>query len=339
MVLHPTWLCTTIIGPAFATDAAFPPSYNKLNKKVVYNLDELRELYQPVADEKLLLPFLEHLEIAYLYDSQHFIIPGMLPNDMDPVYWMKDDSFKEYYGRRVECSDNTDVFASSVFPCLMVAIMKWYKGEYKATAISKTTIKFIEKVEGIVHLTKDRRAIIICVRGRGLAERSACHQQLHQVLSFTLSKLELRSPGTRFRITYVSPCSLRQHNDDLDSVRIYSREQIRGAEKASGIVTNGIGSDRVVDIFCQGYETAFLILFGLNCSVQWLLHETRDKLVALLDPKHPLLQDYRYVFNRGMIKQIGSGVQSIDIYTKQCKGDHSVPLLLFSGFIKKSYLL
>ena len=292
VVLQPTWLCTKIIGPAFATDAAFPPSYNKLHKKVVYTMEELRALYEPVADEKLLLPFLEHLEIAYQYDSTQFIIPGMLPNDVDPVYWQKDESFKEYYGRRVECSDNTDVFAASVFPCLMVAIMKWYKGEYNATAISKTCIKFIEKVEGIVHLTKDRRSIVVCVRGRGVEDRKTCHQQLHQMLSFTLSKLELRSPGTRFRITYVSPSSLRQH-EDLDSVRIYSREQIRAAEKSSGVVTNGIGSDRVVDIFCHGYETAFLILFGLNCSCQWLLTETREKLVELLDPKHPLLQDFR----------------------------------------------
>ena len=265
VVLEPRWLSCVIIGRMFAGDD-FPSNINHLDNKHLYSLSDIRELLQDVADVDTLMDLLQHLELVFRYDETHYMIPARLPTTLDPVVWSKDTRFTEYYGRRVECKDDTDIFTPDVFPCLQVRIMKWFCDEQGGVCISRHSLKFSRDIEGLVQLTSDQKAIHISVRGRsGKVDRSACYFQLEHVLGMVLSELEQRSPGTAINMCYLSPRSLLQHND-LEDVSYYTEKDIQSAQHRVVVHPQTRNTELVTDMLCVGYDSTLLRRDGSECS-------------------------------------------------------------------------
>ncbi|XP_033641726.1 death-associated protein kinase 1-like isoform X2 [Asterias rubens] len=312
VVLEPRWLCYDIIGRLFAGDD-FPSNISRLDNKQLYSISDIRGLLQDLADADILMDLLQHLELVFRYDDTRYIIPARLPMDLDPVVWSKDPRFTEYYGRRIECKDDTDIFSPDVFPCLQVRIMRCFCDLQSGVCISRHSLKFSRDIEGLVQLTSYQRAIHICVRGRsGKVDRSACYTQLEYVLGMVLSEIEHRSPGTAINICYLSPRSLLQHND-LEDISFYTEADIQSAKHRVVVHPKTRNTELVTDVLCVGYNSTFLRRDGLECSSTWLLEEDLVALCRCLDIIHPLGQDYR-----GLAEALGVTESEMDYMYHIC---------------------
>ncbi|XP_038047951.1 death-associated protein kinase dapk-1-like [Patiria miniata] len=320
VVLEPRWLSRVIIGRVFAGED-FPSPTNRLENKQIYSVSDIRQLLRNVADVYNVLDLLQHLELVYQYDDTHYIIPARLPTNLNPVVWSKDTRFTEYYGRRVQCKDITDIFSPDVFPCLQVRIMRWFCDGHGRVAISRQSLKFSGKIEGMVQLTSDQKAIHICVRGRSSREdRGACYSQLEHVLGMVLSELVQRSPGTATDICYLSPRSLMQH-EDVGDISYYTETDIELSAKEGVVVhPQTSNTELTTDILCAGYDSRFLQRNGLECKCTWLLEEDVRALCRCLDVIHPLGQDYR-----SLAEALGVSEDELDYIYQICLHRDSSP--------------
>ncbi|XP_072047639.1 uncharacterized protein [Amphiura filiformis] len=295
VILNTKWFSYDVIGAAFAGED-FPVNFEKLPERRVYSRKQLQAFFKTSADIDLLVELLQHVDLLHKCGRDKYIVPGKLPEALDKVCWRKEEEFKEYHGRRLECRQEVDMFAPDVFPCIQTRVMEELKMIDEPAAISRSTVKFAsDSVEGMIQLSHDKRAINIACRCRGEEDRGACQDLLDRVTR--LAKLEIikRSPGTQTEMFYLSPRSLYAH-DDLEDVWYYSEDELIQAER-SGLDTvkhRATGNtDMISSILCIGYDSLFLQVFRADCSIQWVPHTVKKDLYRCLDVQTSRRNDYR----------------------------------------------
>ncbi|XP_072041212.1 death-associated protein kinase 1-like [Amphiura filiformis] len=125
IIVNPNWLTTTIFAPIFAPPN-FRADYSGLPLKQEYTIDDLKHYFK-LTDENLLVDLLEYFELVYRNDDGTFIIPAKLPDSTDKITWVDNPRFQRYFGRRIECRDESDMFSIDTFPCLQVSAMNRYR--------------------------------------------------------------------------------------------------------------------------------------------------------------------------------------------------------------------
>ena len=295
VILDTNWFSYDIIGAAFAKED-FPADFEKLPQRLVYDRNQLKKFFKTSADIDLLISLLQHVGLLHKCGPNKYIIPGKLPEIHDKVSWRKEDDFKEYYGRRLECEQDVDMFAPDVFPCIQTRVMEEFDMIDDPATISRPTLKFAsQSVEGMIQLTQDKRAINIACRCRGEEDRGHCHDILVRVTRLVQLDLMKRSPGTQVKMHYLSPRCLLSH-DDPEEVSYYNEEDLlKGAIEGRDIVKDRStgNTEKISSILCLGYDPLFLQSFGAACSMQWVPHRVNKELYLCLAVKGSKRDDYR----------------------------------------------
>ncbi|XP_072019729.1 death-associated protein kinase 1-like isoform X2 [Amphiura filiformis] len=229
IILDPNWLTSTIFGPIFARPN-FRQDYLGLGEKQLYQLHDLKARFA-IQDPDLLVTLLEYFELAYRNDVDTFIIPMKLPPGLSTIEWTPDESYTFYYGLRIECRDQTDMFTDDVFPCLQVQAMKRYHVQDGIQPkLSKSALKVFDEVEGMVQLTDNRRAIHIGVRMTASKKHPGI-KQLNELKEMVLQQIGNRSRGTKFNVCYLSPIDMKKCSDLETGVQFYRKKAVDEALK------------------------------------------------------------------------------------------------------------
>ena len=310
VVLKPSWLCATVIGPTFA-GRDFPAAIQRLKDKPYFTTSDLQEIFKAEIDVYLLVGFLQDLNLAFRYDKDRFVIPARLPDpEPDDIRWDPDPSL-EYHGISLQCVDDTDMFTADVFPSLQVQIMKRYRKKKKEleaedhelkTKVANGIIKFVDEVEGLVELDYQKQAILIAVRCKKSSRKVNSYEALKEVEDLAQTVMKERSPGTKVERRYLSPSDL-SNKSSLKPVTAYDMSKIKEAYEADGIVRGRGVCDDLTDVLCHGFDPILLKEHGWDCDIVWLpkrlrdesnkSHEVGEVVYRHLDRKHDRVEDYR----------------------------------------------
>ena len=161
-------------------------------------------------------------------DDGTFIIPAKLPEETEAITWAENPDVTKYIGRRVQCRDESDMFSIDTFPCLQVSSMNRYRQKHVTPQLSHSAVKVCGKVEGMIQLTKDKRAIHIAVR---LSEGQENHgiEQLNQMEEMVFEQILQRSRGIQVTVCYLSPRDLQKSDNLEDKVGVYTNETVEEA--------------------------------------------------------------------------------------------------------------
>ncbi|XP_072026120.1 uncharacterized protein [Amphiura filiformis] len=120
LILDIEWLTSKIFTPIFGKHDLRLPNPGLKNQQE-YTLKELIDQIK-MHDAELPVALLKHFELAYSYircDMETFVIPAKLPPGVRDIDWQPDPTKNaRYTGFRIECKDDTDMFAVDVFPCV-----------------------------------------------------------------------------------------------------------------------------------------------------------------------------------------------------------------------------
>ncbi|XP_072043197.1 uncharacterized protein [Amphiura filiformis] len=330
-VLDPQWLCTKVIGPALARSrSGFPATYKKLDKDR-FSVQDVEELFPDFPNHKHLLLFLEQLELIYKLDGTNYTMPSQLRNRFQQKYWAEDLTKEEYYGRRIECCDETDIFSADVFPCLQVRLMKRFNTQEAKALISQSELKFSDQVEAFVELVEDQQAIQYYVRNAGRHQRAHTYKILKEVEKIIHAELEERSPGTCVTHKFLSSTELKKQM--RGSVRSYTIEQLQEAVGPTGKGTvcdpDTGNTDEIQDLLCFGYDETFLECLGWDCCLAWMTSDAQEALSEALNMESPLRDDYR-----GLAEACGFSETQLMNITQKCTNKESVTLAVLKAWSK-----
>ncbi len=128
VVLDPRWLCTTVLGPILSP-AAFPLQTVARHKGVVAVAD-LQHVFCGL-DVGVVLAVLQRLGLCFPLPSAEaggvatqFMFPATLrPTDQRPKeVWAATEEFQTYFGRRLVCRSQADMFSAGFFPRFQVCV-------------------------------------------------------------------------------------------------------------------------------------------------------------------------------------------------------------------------
>ncbi len=185
VVLDTKWLSKDIIAPALAQPSANyrDATIRCLPPKVYYTREELVNHFQNTDNGDEAIRFLQHLKLLFRIPGPHnenasatsgekFMIPARLDNEeaglLSSKWTTERRSYAEYYGRCIKCRGIADMMVPCVFPYLQHYILdKICEGHEERFKISSSFLRFVttDGIQGMVQLVKDKKAIIVAVRG------------------------------------------------------------------------------------------------------------------------------------------------------------------------------
>ncbi|XP_070550821.1 death-associated protein kinase 1-like [Ptychodera flava] len=227
IVLNIQWLCSRVFGPMLATDIFLQYS-KKLPKdhQLYYSRSDIDEVFSDFADTDLLLNLLKIFELVIeahrnpsVRDSDvQFIAPALLDADMPKSQWRMDLSKQIYFGRRIQCRDETDSFSPGLFPRLQARLYNHFRDLGQTpSGIWMNGIKVCHVVECLVYMTRGWRAIHICVRAKDEENIGDCHILMEKVFGDIEDVLEICCPGSNIESRVLSAHSLRS---DIDRTKL-----------------------------------------------------------------------------------------------------------------------
>ncbi|XP_070549568.1 death-associated protein kinase 1-like [Ptychodera flava] len=303
IILNIQWLCSRVFGPMLATDIFLQYS-KKLpkNKKLYYSRREIDEVFSDFADTDLLSQLLKIFELVFEADHSPtesvgdimYIAPALLDEDMPESQWRMDPTKQIYFGRRIQCRDETDSFSPGLFPRLQARLYNHFRDLGQTpSGIWKNGIKVCHVVECLVYMTRGWRAIHICVRAKDEKYIGDCHNLMEKVFEDIEDVLEICCPGSDIESRVLSAHSLRTHIEP-DEAKFYSVQKILDAEVKGVNVYDEEGGEEeeTTDLLCAGYDPIVLRARGYDCDVKWMKHETLEKICMIMDIKREMAGDY-----------------------------------------------
>ncbi|XP_070545931.1 death-associated protein kinase 1-like [Ptychodera flava] len=306
IILRPQWLCANVFGPMLATEI-FVQYSNRLQRKKVHSKQDLTDVFQQYANTDMLLHLLEKFELLFEVEPpsggvvqengprMFYIIPSLLDYQMPDEQWQREGSKQIYYGRRFQCRDETDSFSPGLFPRLQTRLHRYFTEiGCPPSGIWKNGIKVCDEVEGLVYMTKDWKAIHICVRAEREDEIGECYEMLEKISEDTHGLLEISCPGSNIDCHILSAHSMKNHHRQ-EYVKYYTTEKILEAEKGKKrVFDEELGTaENVFDLLCCGYDTTMLHRQGYLSDVRWMLHDTRVEFTTAMDVHQETGNDYR----------------------------------------------
>ena len=160
-----------------------------------------------------------------------------MPEDTEEISWTPDPTCPTYIGRRVECRDESDMFSIDTFPCLQVSSMNRYRQVHVKPKLSRFAVKVYGTVEGMMQLTRDKRAIHLAVR----VSENEVHQgmqQLNEMEEMVFEQIAERSRGTAVRKCYLSPKDLQKSTNLEENVSVYTEKYVNEADEHHRRIVN-----------------------------------------------------------------------------------------------------
>ena len=292
VVLDPAWLGRDIFGAAFS-------QLKSVTGHISLSL--LRHAY-PSWDPGSVAHLFEHFDLCVSVDEQRstFLFPGLI--QMEPLYglWEKDPEFTVYSGLHVTCQRDSDLLSPSLFPKIQIHARKMLPDDIEEQELTLWSggLKCCRGgVEVLLSYPKLHRTVEILVRGTE-ETRLDCYYLLQQFYSIVTGVVKKVNPGTAVETRLLSPRRLKSHRQPVLS---YPPEHVFQAERGDGILDSCNGSNHVVpgekehlvDVACCGCEEMLPATKSAPFShLSSLSVHSRNELSRLLDPPHPLGQDW-----------------------------------------------
>ncbi|XP_019638168.1 PREDICTED: death-associated protein kinase 1-like [Branchiostoma belcheri] len=236
IVLKPNWLCTDVIGPMMAP-VNFPIPRLEGTSEDYVTREEIKRVFQDVADVDLLITLLQEFQLCHSYDGQTFIFPGLLTQTMPADKWQPTSAHEPkvvYFGKQVQCADSTDMFSSGFFPQVQTRLMREQENRPR---LWRDGAKCVDgDVEGLIKLSPDGRTVNICVRSVQ-GDKEQCGKMLQQLENIIAEVLEESSPGTGTVEKVLSARALKEHREEFYS---YGMEEISKAAAEGGRIVHPI---------------------------------------------------------------------------------------------------
>nr|XP_006813118.1 PREDICTED: uncharacterized protein LOC102806842 [Saccoglossus kowalevskii] len=301
IILVSMWLCYRIIGPMLASDE-FIQFSNRLPNQEVYTTSEIAEVFEKSFDVPLILHLLEKLELLFLFKpdpegdttNNQYIIPTLLPYEMPQEQWEMGD-YKNHKGRSIKCHQANDMFLPLLFCKVQTRLYHMFEElGFPPSGIWKNGIKLCHGVEGLVHLTSNKRAIHIIVRGESNQDTGRCYQLIDKVTQCIYAVRNEISPGCNVDQVILSPRSIKMYQDP-GKVASYSNDVIHDAVVQNIEVYHKEKgwSEKVEDLLCPGFDPTFLKELQYQCDIKWLLHDTKEELINMLEVEREDSHDHR----------------------------------------------
>lgn len=294
VILDPAWLGRDIFGPALSPENSVIPQLKSVTGHISLSL--LRRVY-PEWDANSIAHLFEHFELCLSVDEQRstFLFPGLI--EMEPLYglWEKDLEFTVYSGIHICCQRDLDVFSPSLFPKIQIQARRTFSDDIEDQELTLWSggLKCCRGgVEILMSYPKVHKTIEIIVRGTE-ETRLDCYSLLQQFYAIVTGAIRRINPGTSFQTRLLSPKRLKTHQHPVLS---YSPDLIFAAERGNGALLHSdlFGEkEDILDVACCGCEE---LLPGTKSApyshFHFLSMQTRTELSRMLDPPHPLGQDW-----------------------------------------------
>ncbi|XP_070579221.1 death-associated protein kinase 1-like [Ptychodera flava] len=303
IVLNIQWLCSRVFGPMLATEIFFQYNKKLRKKQKFYSRSDIDEVFSEFADTGLLLTLLKIFEL--IFEADHgpsvsvgdilYIAPALLIENMPESQWRRDPLKESYFGRRIQCRDETDSFSPGLFPRLQARLYNHFRDLGKTpSGIWKNGIKVCHVVECLVYMTRGWRAIHICVRAKDEKSIGDCHYLLKMVSEQIIDVLEICCPGSDVESRVLSARSLRLHVDP-EKASFYPMQKIVDADmKGVNVYDDDCSEEEATtELLCAGYDTTLLRCLGYECDVKWMMQDTLKKFTMIMDVKRDVTADYR----------------------------------------------
>jgi hypothetical protein len=168
------------------------------------------------------------LGVIFKLEDGTYMFPAHLPLKSLSEMWKKEADKPVYVGRRYICSSATSIFSPStfaLFQChigvkLDIKLDLWRDGMIVVPRAGRCF------VECLVVMDDPLRAIDFVARG-GKGSESDCLSLLQNVMTEWIDVVEKHSPGTEYKMTYLSKRHLTEHREQPAA---YSAEDIENAK-------------------------------------------------------------------------------------------------------------
>ncbi|XP_019647802.1 PREDICTED: death-associated protein kinase dapk-1-like [Branchiostoma belcheri] len=228
VVLSPQWLYTSVFGILLAPDN-FPIDNIKRTAQDHVTYEELERVFGAVADIPLLIKLLQDFQLCHTFDSNTFILPSLLQQEMDESAWSPVSGKAVYFGMQIRCRTEIDSFSSDLFPRLQTLLMQAHPGKLSQPLLWKNSAKCTDgKAEALLQISQDNKGRLnIFVRSKkGI--RQHCTALMDVLTDMAYKLLHETSPGARSQDMVLSALDLQEHRAEIHA---YSREEV---EEAAG---------------------------------------------------------------------------------------------------------
>ena len=217
--LNPCLLSEYAVGPLMA------PTHMKWHAKApdgrMTREEAERAVKQYLHDKKIkvrinidqILKMLVGMGLAFILEDGTYMFPSHLPFKTLSEEWKAEADMQVYVGRRHLCSSSTSIFSPSTFTlfqcqaCVKLNIksLLWRDG----MIIGRGGKQF---VQCLIVMVDALRAVDFVARGKEGSE-SECLSLLNDVMREWTDVVEKHSPGTEYKMAYLSRKHLTQHKD------------------------------------------------------------------------------------------------------------------------------
>ncbi|XP_072020301.1 uncharacterized protein [Amphiura filiformis] len=289
VILDTHWFTTNVIGAAFAGQE-FETQFPVLPNKTQYSLEELSAYFTDEIDTLQLLGLLGHMDLVHKTKDNMYLWPGKLPKDTPEIVWEAENTYVR--GKSIECVADIDIFNPNVYP----SVQKKLLDENKYPRVSRSAVIYEDgAVKVLVQMTKTKRAINIAAMCSDKDDIEACSTSLEKAVDRIQSEITEKSPGTSFRVNFISQDSLKTSRN-LDDVLTYTRDNLVQAERENSLLKQYGKQEEVTKILFPGYDEMFLQEFGAECGYEWLPMDVVTRCFRRLDRiNEEWEEDYRAV--------------------------------------------
>ena len=229
VVLDPSWLCQSLIGPLLSPDY-FPVHLEGVVNGVVSKenvkaaLDGSSKANQTCmieVDEAIKM--LCHLEICYQVKERpdapaQYQFPALIQTVDRKTVWQRKENMVLYVGRRLQCEEKTDIITPGTMPFIQsrVAVtfhptqpLVWKSGLMIPKMIKKSGISLSKcTIEGMIEL-HEKSIIDFVVRGPQ-DWQGECLTFLTELIKLGQTVLKEKSAGTDISLLYLSRTELQK---------------------------------------------------------------------------------------------------------------------------------
>ena len=231
--LSPCWLSEYAVGPLVApTNMRW---HAKASEGRMTREEAERAIKQYLLDKKInvhikidhIFKMLVNMGLIFRLEDGTYMFPSHLPLKKLSEVWEKEADKNVYVGRRHLCSSPTSIFSPSTFTlfqcqaCVKLDIKShlWRDGMIVARAGKRF-------VQCLAVMVDPLRAVDFVARGQEGSE-SECLSLLNDVMEEWTDVVEKHSPGTEYKVAYLSRKHLTEHKDQPDA---YSEEAVEKAK-------------------------------------------------------------------------------------------------------------
>jgi GTPase SAR1 family protein len=232
--LNPSWLSEYAVGPLMAPPHMKWHANAPGGRMTKEEAERVIKLY--LHDKKInihvkidhIFKALMSMGLIFKLEDGLYLFPAHLPLKALDEMWEKDSEKPVYVGRRYLCSSEASIFSPSAFTLFQcwASVQLTYKSVLWRDGMIVTPAAAKCFVQCLVLMRDHLKAIDFVARG-GVGSESECLSLVHDVMRDWRDIVDKYSPGTEYKMAYLSRKHLIEH---VDPPALYTEEDVENAK-------------------------------------------------------------------------------------------------------------